>query len=87
MIFIGYTAKSFREWINEYGNLHGLEYSLPNPIYVDHITFANICQELFNWLDKIRYKDGNQEVIFILGPNNGIMFKGIELILDPGKNG
>lgn len=61
----------------------------PKSYEVDHETYANCCQDLFNWL----YNNYEYNVYHIdkdqvfksceitIGPNNGLMFKNVELIL------
>lgn len=47
---------------------------------VDHETFANVCQDIFD--HKAPQPATSQRVITIgIGKNNGIYFKGIEIIL------
>ncbi len=47
---------------------------------VDHETFANVCQFYFTSKSNGQYPV--QHIITIsLGKNNGLMFKGVELIL------
>lgn len=65
----------------------------PRTYDVDHETYANVCQSVFNSLhEKQMYwdvvEDGQQKpdigtVLVCLGEHNGIMFKGVELILRP----
>ncbi len=60
----------------------------PGQFKVDHETYANVCQSYFNWIIKNKVlvweeQDGSNKLIHVaLGPNNGIMFKNIELILE-----
>jgi uncharacterized protein YeaC (DUF1315 family) len=58
----------------------------PDKYEVDHETYANVCQAIFNWLvetgnaQNYPCLEQDKEAIS-LGPNNGIMFKNVELIL------
>jgi hypothetical protein len=76
------TANDLRTYLN------GISKSIEYPIIleVDAETYADVCQEIFNW------HVGNHLVILVpgtgcelthlaLGQNNGIMFKNVELIL------
>ena len=60
----------------EYGN-KGLPY--PNKMEVDAHTYATVCDLLFktHFVDF----DGYPTVHIALGPNKGVMFKSVELIL------
>ncbi len=51
---------------------------------VDHETFANVCQAIFDM--KAPKGATSQRIIQIaIGKNNGIMFKGVEIILKKEK--
>lgn len=50
---------------------------------VDHETYANVCQDLFD--RKLMQADDQGLVIIALGGNGGIMFKNVELILKRSK--
>lgn len=58
----------------------------PKTYEVDHETYANVCQEVFNshFLNEVEYYKG-RSIRISLGSNNGIMFKDIELILKGSK--
>lgn len=76
------TADELRLYFNDIlsrgGDPDGLPRSLPSIYEVDHETYANVCQYIF---DK-KADEVNQHIIHIaLGLNKGIMFKGVELIL------
>jgi len=61
--------------INDFYDKHGLKTPFePNPFPCDHITFANLCKLMFYHANDMGYN-------VALGPNGGIMFKGIEFIL------
>ena len=68
------TSNELRSIFNE---TYGLG-EWPKSVIVDHETYANVCQDIFN---HIINEDGGPWVHLGLGPNNGIMFKNVELIL------
>lgn len=77
------TTQQLREKFN---NEFGLN-EWPLIYEVDHETYANVCQSIFeyeNLLVTLIDKHLREiEIIKIaIGPNNGIMFKNIELILE-----
>jgi hypothetical protein len=47
----------------------------PATYEVDSETYANVCQTIFEWAGDLGL------VKIAIGPNNGIMFKNVELIL------
>ena len=57
----------------------------PEKYEVDHETYANVCQELFSWKAERVFANNIEEGIkwieVSLGPNNGVIFKNVELIL------
>ena len=60
----------------------------PKTYKVDHETFANVCQAVFS--NKLSNDDYSRvdNLLFTniaLGPNSGILFKGVELILKQEK--
>lgn len=61
------------QWNSEYG---------PNPWpvnkYVDSHTYANCCQYVF---DRLRIHGYSDVVSIRVGPNGGLMFKNVELLL------
>lgn len=77
------TADELRKYFIE---TYGISIAWPKTFEVDHETYANCCQEIFNNFD---FKDwsnmtGIKDVMFYtiaLGPNRGLMFKNVELIL------
>lgn len=63
---------------NYFNNTYGMNESWPKQFKVDADTYAQVCQEIFNLV-----VDHHGPFIEIaLGPNNGIMFKNVELILE-----
>lgn len=70
-----YSAEELRREFNE---TFGIK-NYPKKVLVNHETYANICQFIF---DRIADKVENGPFYEIaLGINKGIMFKNIELIL------
>ena len=55
------------------------------PTYeVDAETYGNVCQEILNRALEIQFPDVEAPSFHLkiaVGPNNGLLFKGIELIL------
>jgi len=54
----------------------------PPLYYVDHETYANVCQYVF---EATHQRVNNDTIELHLGINSGIMFNGVELILDYQK--
>ena len=83
------TSNELRAVFNSWSNEHGIEWKPPETYEVDHETYANVIQSIFN--DKLKFEDVSQfgENLFIVnvavGLNSGIMFKNIELILKEFK--
>ena len=83
------TAEELRDHFNNNFNIN----EWPSKYEVDHETYANVCQFMFEHKSKISgmYWDtvengvqkANTEVIaIVIGTNNkGILFKGVELVL------
>ena len=69
------TSNELRSAFNE---TYGLG-EWPKSVIVDHETYANVCQDVFNY--KIEGDNTKLYAEIDLGPNNGIMFKNVELIL------
>jgi hypothetical protein len=72
------TVNELRDKINEQLSNH----SGYSQMHVDHKTYANVCQFIF---DKIAESDNTgsiERISIAIGLNNGIMFKGFELLLD-----
>lgn len=60
----------------------------PEKFEVDAETYGNCCQEVFDYImnhnkDQVLMSSSFDEfaITVILGPNNGLMFKNVELIL------
>jgi hypothetical protein len=63
-----------------------VEKPMPECFEVDHETYANVCQSVLDWavIDRNKYFnwDGFEDRVSVaIGKHNGIMFKGVELIL------
>jgi len=75
------TAEGMRDIINSYAP------NEPHKLFiVDAETYGNCCQEVFNNIMSIKEYilwEGLafKAIIITLGKNNGIMFKGVELVL------
>lgn len=69
---------------NELGNYLNKEYGIENPwpakLEVDADTYAQVCQAIFDHVVNNYHLSGPFYEI-ALGPNKGIMFKNVELIL------
>jgi len=82
------TTEELRKKFNdEFGPKDGW----PLAYEVNAETYGNVCQSVFTWaaadnIDKIfRRGYGDLGIVEIaIGPNNGIMFKNVELILKRG---
>ena len=71
------TINELRSKLNDFGLNE-----FPKTFEVDAVTYANVCQGLFNHLEKCHFRESDLQAITVsLGPNNGIMFKNVELIL------
>lgn len=80
------TANELREqFINDYGMN-----KYPKTLVVNHETYANVCHDLFVYKatrkDSLVWIRGFSQIELSLGPNHGIMFKNVELILEVQKN-
>jgi hypothetical protein len=77
------TVNELRELFN---NLFTVSNDWPETYDVDAVTYANVCNDCFFFMSKKtsakRYK-GYTRIHLAIGKNNGIMFKGVELILKP----
>lgn len=76
------TAQELRNKLNDEFGIHKL---WPKTYEVDVETYGYCCQEIFNWLVGHRLpvvigRDSNYYHIS-LGPNKGLMFKNVELII------
>ncbi len=66
---------------NKFNDEFGLD-KWPEIYEVDHETYANVCQELFNSKEPHTIVASYISMINItIGPNKGIFFKNVELIL------
>lgn len=80
------TADELRAHFNR---VFGITRQWPTTYEVDAVTYANCCQDLFNWV--MNHKDESpylkihpkhtQLGIALGNSKNGLMFKGVELIL------
>lgn len=82
------SAKELRDYFNKE---YGITKKWPRTFYVNSETYADCCQEVFNWfLDRKDYyrlgsnENGQYYMIHLpLGTEKGgLKFKGVELILD-----
>jgi len=69
------TANELRNYFNDTWGVDGF----PTTYDVDHETYANVCQEVFNNLAD-NYPDRLALPVHI-GPHRGVMFKDVELTL------
>ena len=68
------TANELRILFNDsFGLTHW-----PDIYEVDHVTFANVCAYIFR-----QHAAAPQQISVALGPYAGIMFKGVEIVLNP----
>lgn len=85
------TVEELKKYL--YDEYPGLESQWPDKIEVDAETYGNVCQFLFEkclrddglyfeWdVNELGKRPFRQKIISLfLGPNNGIMFKSVELI-------
>lgn len=71
------TADQLRQAFN---TRYGAEKPWPKLFHVSPETYADVCQSIFEkHAPEIK---SNKYAEIALGPHNGIMFKGVELILD-----
>lgn len=73
------TVQELRNLFNDTFSV-GVEGKWPETYEVDHETYANICQFTFDHHQKIRLNE-TMWVDVAVGSNNGIMYKGVELLL------
>lgn len=69
------TANELRNKLND---TYGLDNKWPEKLEVDHETYANCCQAIFDYLAK---GNNNKFIDVAIGKYNGILFKNVELIL------
>ena len=77
------TANELRQYFN---NAFGMERPWPKSWEVDAETYGYCCQEVFDWnVNKHLYilipGEGYELTRVVIGLNNGLIFKGVELIL------
>ena len=69
-----------------FNDTYGLDNPWPSTFGVDAETYGHCCQEVFNYLreyDNVGILSNGVKVVRIsLGPNKGLMFKNVELILE-----
>lgn len=81
------TIIELRKWINEWGEKNGLEVPIPSPQVVIQDTYINILNFLIHYNRNefyISVDRGWKMINLTIGPNNGIIFKGIEWICPYG---
>ena len=70
------------ELIRHLNEAYGISKPFPDHLEVDAETYANVCQHVF---DSHHYaavdKTGKKSIEIQIGNNNGILVKGVELIL------
>lgn len=54
----------------------------PRTYKVDAETYGNVAQSIFNYACGDHKFEGNIGIYIVLGPNRGLMFKDVELILE-----
>jgi len=76
------------ELINFFNNTYGIDKEWPRTYEVDAETYLNVCQSVIEWsiarnLNVLRLEGRIQgyHVGINVGPNKGIYFKNVELIL------
>jgi len=75
------TAEQLRQFFND--TLGNYNKSWPETYEVDAETYSNICQFIFT---SKSFRHGTQHVVQLsLGKNNGVMYKGVELLLKKEK--
>ncbi len=67
-----------QELANKFNNEFGLD-KWEAKYEVDAETYANVCQFIFNRNTKLKM-NGIIDVHIVVGPNNGVLFKNVELI-------
>lgn len=76
------TAPELRQYFNETFGIN----EWPKTFEVDEETYKNVLMYIIEWHlttndHSILFNDGKIGICIILGPNNKIMFKNVELIL------
>lgn len=76
------TAQELKEKFNREFGLHG---PWPKTYIVNAETYGNVCNELIKYVrdqtEALGWEGFPRTVILVVGDNNGIMFKNVELIL------
>lgn len=67
------------ELITHFNRVYGMSNPWPTTYEVDPITYAHCCQKIFDHIKPT--KDVMGGTLIQLGPNKGLMFKNVELIL------
>lgn len=88
------TTNELRKLFND---KYGMDQNWPTRYEVDHETYANVCQAIFDYQfnrqsefeslgmdDDVEQIPGVHEITIFLGINRGIMFKNVELLLREG---
>jgi len=77
------TSQDLRAIVND--KILSLDRIPPRTILVDTDTYAHVCVTVVSWaMERGIYTEGSgcSFVMFAVGPNQGVMFKGIELVLE-----
>ena len=72
------------ELIQYFNNAYGPGKEWPKQFEVSPLLYANVCQATFNYLvekEAVISHEGINLISIAIGPNNGIMFKNVELIM------
>lgn len=76
---------TYDELIKHFNLAYGVGNVWPETYEVDAETYASCCQHVFNFLfdnTNVKIKIGNYDVCpILLGPNSGLIFNNVELIL------
>jgi len=75
------TSRELKMHLN---SIYGLDKKWPEEIVVDHETYANVCQDIFDHMVKtleIQPTTYPNIIEICVGKRNGLMFKNVELIL------
>lgn len=75
-------ADELRAYLN---NAYGMEKEWPKTFQVGAATYGEVCQAIFNHIVDDNMEN-NGVIDISIGPNNGIMFKNVELILKELKS-
>jgi len=72
------------ELLKIFNDSYALSKLWPKSFEVDAETYANCCNAVFDWTSKSTTAvqiSQNQYIRVCIGPNKGLMFKNVELIL------